>query len=350
MLRKYSILSEVDGRTLFSYNVENIDRFIADTDIPIGVGRKILAVRDRLVHDKSNPLLRFTSQEVSNFIKKTLNSKDKSVEKLIQEIVNRHIDGYVFYSYKDEKQFQHDFRDLKIKGLFFTKVILKRNADFTIQTEDENRCSISEKKIPTVASSQPIQEEQPGTKYVTDFIKYPVQEVISPPSENPHRQMVCTLLSLNEMQGNDNMSCQMRIIYGSWTNMNELEKKFVFFLICLDDEFTDKNQQNGLWKQINKNFDLWFELLSPEKGREAFTESRQCGVYLYNKKKTVQLSKQCKLAFVMDKDCASIMKFEIPIILVSKNIFQCQSKGLVTCLSRNPKNPEKLYFLSLIHI
>lgn len=344
MLRKYSILSEVDGRTLFSYNVENIDRFIADTDIPIGVGRKILAVRDRLVHDKSNPLLRFTSQEVSNFIKKTLNSKDKSVEKLIQEIVNRHIDGYVFYSYKDEKQFQHDFRDLKIKGLFFTKVILKRNADFTIQTEDENRCSISEKKIPTVASSQPIQEEQPGTKYVTDFIKYPVQEVISPPSENPHRQMVCTLLSLNEMQGNDNMSCQMRIIYGSWTNMNELEKKFVFFLICLDDEFTDKNQQNGLWKQINKNFDLWFELLSPEKGREAFTESRQCGVYLYNKKKTVQLSKQCKLAFVMDKDCASIMKFEIPIILVSKNIFQCQSKGLVTCLSRNPKNPEKLYF------
>lgn len=327
IFKKYdSILSELDGLTLYDYDVENIKSFIKDTGIPIGTGRKILAFRDKKFNGISNGLIKLTSQKISEFVKETINTKDENVEQLIKGIVEREIDGYVFYSYKDENQFQEDFNDLNLKGMVFRKIILRRNKVFQSAFPIAN----SEDKVTTVlASSQPNQKEHTGSQS-------------GPSAENSHRRQICNLLSLTEIPEGDHMACQVKIIYASWNNMNELEKKFLFILICQESEYKDKNQQNGLWKQISENFHLWLNLL-PEDEKESFSESGQNGVYIHNKKK-VQLSKPCHLAFVNDKKIESLLNFNVPIILVSKSIFRHQCNGFVTCSSGNRKNPEKLHF------
>ena len=92
IFKKYdSILSELDGLTLYDYDVENIKSFIKDTGFPIGTGRKILAFRDKKFNGISNGLIKLTSQEISDFVKETINTKDENVEQLIKGERNRWI-------------------------------------------------------------------------------------------------------------------------------------------------------------------------------------------------------------------------------------------------------------------
>uniref|UniRef100_A0A8W8L374 Uncharacterized protein n=1 Tax=Magallana gigas TaxID=29159 RepID=A0A8W8L374_MAGGI len=344
IFNKFCTLSELDGETLYSYNRDNVNAFKSETDIPVGIARKILAFRDKTYEGISNPLLGYTPEQISVFVKKSLCARDESIGRLCQNIVERHIDGFVFYNYTDEKEFQSDFHDLNIKGIYFRKVFLKRNAEFEILNQGGSPASPEDMLAPAHSlPSKPIQEEHSSCDSSFDFVRYPVQEAQSNKSDgNRYKEVLCSLLMLNKAQGLDYVPCQLKIIYGSWTNKNELEKKFVFFIVCREDEFTEKSYQQGLWKQINNNMHQWLDLLPLEK-RALFTETRQSGVYAFNRK-NVQLTKQCKLAFVMDKDCKSILEFDVPIILISKAIYQRGDSCFETKLSRHPKTPELFHF------
>lgn len=344
IFNKFCTLSELDGETLYSYNRGNVNAFKSETDIPVGIARKILAFRDKTYEGISNPLLGYTPEQISVFVQKSLCARDESIGRLCQNIVERHIDGFVFYNYTDEKEFQSDFHDLNIKGIYFRKVFLKRNAEFGILNQGGSPASPEDMLAPAHSlPSKPIQEEHSSCDSSFDFVRYPVQEAQSNKSDgNRYKEVLCSLLMLNKAQGLDCVPCQLKIIYGSWTNKNELEKKFVFFIVCREDEFTEKSYQQGLWKQINNNMHQWLDLLPLEK-RALFTETRQSGVYAFNRK-NVQLTKQCKLAFVMDKDCKSILEFDVPIILISKAIYQRGDSCFETKLSRHPKTPELFHF------
>ncbi|XP_062566125.1 sterile alpha motif domain-containing protein 9-like [Saccostrea cucullata] len=345
LLKEFSILSLLDGQTLFSYDKSCIDSFLLDTGLPVGLARKILGFRDKIYKGISNQLLNFTALQISEFLKGVFRFKDDSIDKLCQCAVDRHVDGHAFYSYEDEKQIQHDFQDLNLKGLYFKKIFLKRNETFKIGHDPvkspESTTSLSE-NVATGNSLQsiPIQEE-----HDSEVIDYPVQEAFSESSfENDYEYALCRLLQLNKLQRDDCEPCQLSILHGGWTNMNELEKNFIFFILSCEDECKEKQQQNGLWKQISKHMDQWLVHLPPMT-RDMFTESRQSGVYLYNRKKSVQLSNQCKLAFVMDKELATILKFKVAILLISKTLLQKPYVGgYVTRLSRNPKIPEHFQF------
>lgn len=101
----------MDGETLYSYNRDNVDAFKSETDIPVGIARKILAFRDKTYEGISNPLLGYTPEQISVFVQKSLCARDESIGRLCQNIVERHIDGFVFYNYTDEKEFQSDFHE-----------------------------------------------------------------------------------------------------------------------------------------------------------------------------------------------------------------------------------------------
>ncbi|XP_061184865.1 sterile alpha motif domain-containing protein 9-like [Saccostrea echinata] len=344
LLNEFSILSVLDGQTLFSYDISCIDSFLTDTELPVGLARKILGFRDKIYEGISNPLLNYSSLQISEFIKGIF-PLNESIDQLCQCAVDRHVDGYVFYSYKDEKQIQHDFQDLNLKGLYFKKIFLKRNEKFKIGQDPIKTPEFTTFLSENVATGssfpfKPIQEEHGG-----EVVDYPVQEAFSENSfDNDYEYALCRLLQLNKLQRDDCEPCQLSILHGGWTNMNELEKNFVFFIISCEDECREKQQQYGLWKQIGKHMGLWLDHLPP-RTRDMFTESRQSGVYLYNRKKSVQLSNQCKLAFVMDKDLATVLKFEVAILLISKTLLQIPCVGgYVTSLSRNPKKPEHFKF------
>lgn len=337
---KYGTLSALDGETLFSYRGDNIDAFMSDTDIPVGIARKILGIRDKKCEGISNRILEYNPEQIAKFIQTVLNAKNEEIERLCQGIIEKHIDGYVFYIYADEKQFQSDFSDLNIKGVYFKKAILKRNAEFGIRF---HAIPSGSEDMSTSAHFIPIQEEHSNVGTPFDSVHYPLQEDDSNQSDkNPYKEVLCSLLFLKKISERDCEPCQLRIIYGAWTNLNELEKKFVFFLLCREDEFIEKQQQSGLWKQINYKMLQWLELL-PQGKRILFSESRQCGLITFNRK-NIHMSKNCKVAFVMDKDCESILKFDVPLILISKNIFQSERNCFVSDLSRHPKAPERFYF------
>lgn len=193
--------------------------------------------------------------------------------------------------------------------------------------EDPTTLSISDKIATTMAASS-------NTDSSLLCITGSLNEEKMPTYEHPHLSLgqLCTLLSLEEMQ-----SCEINIIYGSWTNPKIIEKEFVFLLICLDDEFKEKRQRHKLWEHINKSLHQWVELLPQERRVQLPSEC------FGNKPGDLFFSKQCKLAFLKDKEFTAEFKSALPIILVSKNILKCQNNGFCSSLSRNSNNQSKFH-------
>lgn len=329
-LKNFSYLRNLDGDTLFSYNEDRIGEFTSDTNIPIGLARKILAFRDKKFEGKFNSLLKYTPEMIVAFLRKVLNVREESnenVEKLCDHIIKKHIDGFVFYIYNDYTQFQSDIADKEIVGMYFRKAIVKRNAEFQIQCpNDPTAHDLHPKQVPENISS---------IENASEFSEKANVKV--------HKEVLCMLLSLNEIQGSGCEPCQFRLLYGRWTNMNELEKLFAFFFVCREDEYTNTAQQNGLWKQIKNNMNQWLDLL-PQNKKELFKESKS-GVYIYQRQ-SLMLSEQCKTACIMDKPYKCFLESDAPtcILLISTNVLRSQNNRYVSKLSSNSKSPEEFHF------
>lgn len=317
LLKDYSTLTTLNGTLLFFYDETSANTFSSDARIPKGLARKILAFKDKKFEGLRNDLFNKTPKEIVKYVQTVLGTTDESIERLCGCIVERHIDGFVFYNYKDPKQFESDFADLNIPSLYFIKVILKRNEDFRSE---------------------------------------PIQYTVQPPRCNKslgdcYKEFLCSLLLLDDIQEGNYEQCKLMILYGASTNMNELEKKFVFFVVCREDDFTDNEAQKRLWVQIRRNTQEWLYLL-PYKKRKLFTKSEQLGIYTY-KGETIELSMQCKSAFVMEKSEEFISNFDIPILLISKRIFRDQNNCFVAGLAKNPTRerfcfsfkPSQTYFV-----
>lgn len=344
LFTSYPILSDLNGAFLFHSAENSANTFSSDTDIPIGLARKILAFMDkgRRFEGIDNDLFKKTPEETAKFVQTALGTKNKRIERLCECIVERHIDGFVFYNYMDEEQFKSDFVDLDIPMLYFKKVIFKRNMDFKI--ESQTISSITE-EMPTTAHhiSSTNKEDNAKLENKPDSIQNAMQSSDSIQSKGDHYQNIfCSLLLLYDKEESNCEPCQFKILYGAWTNMNELEKKFGFFLVCREDEYTESKQLTSLSKLIIKKTQQWLDLL-PEAKRNLFTKSKQCGIYSFNGKK-IQLSQQCKLAFVMEKKCEDIKKFDVHIFLISKNIFRNRRRCFVARLSKNFEAPERFHF------
>lgn len=208
-------------------------------------------------------------------------------------------------------------------------MIREKPTEFQKGNEDAKplTLSFSDKKATNViASSYSVKAEErdPGALCVSGSLGY---------SEYPYNIPLFPMLpGMKEVP-----LCQIKLIYGAWAKPSKFEKVFIFILICMGDEFTDNRQRHKLWNQIRKNFHQWVKLLPQKKEAQILSEftGNQHGDFL---------SSQCKLAFLKDKVLTSEMKSAVPIILVSKNILQCQSDGFYTYLTRNMKNQKKLYF------
>lgn len=307
LLKDYSTLTTLNGTLLFFYDETSANTFSSDARIPKGLARKILAFKDNKFEGLRNDLFNKTPEEIVKFVQTVLGTKDESIKRFCGCIVERHIDGFVFYNYEDAKQFESDFVDLDIPSLYFLKVILKRNEDF---------------------KSEPMQ--------------YTVQQPRCNKSQGDcYKEFLCSLLLLDDKQEGNYEPCKLMILYGASINKNELEKKFVFFVVCREDDFTDNEAQNRLWLQIRRNTQEWLYLL-PYKKRKLFTESEQLGIYTYKGEK-IELSMQCKSAFVMEKSEEFILNFDTPILLISERIFRDQSNCFVAGLAKHPTR-ERFYF------
>lgn len=332
VLEKYESLLELNGLTLFSYGGDDASAALAsESRVPMRIAIRILCIRDKIHEKKSNPLLQFTSEQISEFLKEIFVIRDRTYLKMLCEhIIKWNINGLIFYSYKDGKEFQSDFDDLAIDGIYFRKAIIMRNERFNMPT---NTCpSFSDEK-------KEVQKAVNLSESITCTAQHPVQEKFQDPSmeleANKAKKLLCPMLSLDDKR--DCKSCKpcvLKIIYGSWTNQNtEFEKKIAFFLLCEEDEFKKKPQQNNLWEEIihERNRLQWLDHLTEDQRKN------------FNGRNDIPKN-QGKLAYVMDKDLEFINGFDQGILLTTKNIFESNERCFVTNLSNNSSNPQQFIF------
>lgn len=319
VFERHDSLRELNGLTLFSYGGDDAaTAFASECRVPMRMAIKILCFRDKKSEKVSDPLIKWNSKQLSEFLEESFVDKESaSVKMLCEHIIKKDIDGLIFYHYKDEKQFESDFNDLDICGFYFKKAILTRNVKFNIPTT----CSYPLFCVESMGSEE---HHTKSVKPVTESIdeKCNVKSVVEKFKED-----LCLKLSIIEkMECKSYKSCNFNLIYRSWPHSsNEFKKKNLFFLIH-DDEFQENSKKNHLWREIISNQQQWPEPLSQEP-RETF------GVNNY----------QCKLSNLIDKTYG-LNSFNRTILLVTKNIFESRERCFLTNLSRSPGSPEKFYF------
>lgn len=331
VFEKYDNLYELNGRTLFSYRGDGARAaFTSETRVPMRIAIRILCIRERIHEKISSPLLKLTSEEISEFLKGIFaKSESTCVKMLCAQIIKWNIDGLIFYNYQDEKEFQYDFNDLDIDGIYFRKAIIMRNERFKIPSYTYTSFCDEKKEV-----QKPLNLSKSITIENNSKVQHPVQEECFNQLEaKKYKTLLCSMLSLHDIKECDFCKpCIFNIIYGSWKNHNnEFEKKFVFFLVCEEDEFKEKAQQKNLWKKIISNQHLWLNNLSLEQ-RNTFNG------------KSGMPKNQCKLAYVMEKDWESIRKFDCGILLTTKNIFGSKERCFVANLAKTSASPQQFYF------
>lgn len=334
VFEKYESLQELNGLTLFSYGGENAPTvFASESRVPMRIAIRILCIRDGIHEKRSNPLLKFTSEQISEFLNEIFVKRDRKCVKLLREhIIKWNIDGLIFYAYKDGKEFQSDFHDLDIDGIYFRKAIIMRNERFKVPTHtylpfcDEVQKALS-KSITKETRSM-------DNSISNSKLQHPVQEESSNELyANKYKKLLCPMLSLDESIVRKLCKpCMMYVIYGSLTNPNdEFEKKFAFFLVCEKDEFKEKAQQKILWEKINESIrSHGFDLLTQDQ-RNNLSGGNDMP------------KNQCNFLYVMEKSW-EVIKGLFGILLTTKNIFESKEKRFVTNLSNDPASPQRFYF------
>lgn len=340
VLEKYESLLELNGLTLFSYGGDDAPTAFAwESRVPMRIAIRILCMRDRIDEKISNPLLKFTSEQISEFLKEIFVKRDRTcVKMLCEHIIKWNIDGLIFYNYKDWKEFQSDFYDLDIDGIYFRKAIIMRNERFKIPTYPCPLFFDEKKRVQKAFSKSVTTETRSMNNSISNSkLQHPVQEECSNEMDaNKYKKLLCPMLSLDEnIECKSCKPCMMYVIYGSLTNPNdEFEKKFAFFLVCEKDEFTEKAQQKILWEKIihESNRSQWFDLLTQDQ-RNNFSGRNDMP------------KNQCNFLYVMENDWEVIKGyFDCDILLTTKNIFESKEKCFVTNLSNDPASPQPFYF------
>lgn len=315
VFERHECLLELNGLTLFSYGGNDAaTAFASESRVPMRMAIKILCLRDLKKEKEFNPLLELNSKQISEFLEGIFARERTKVKMLCEHIIERDIDGLIFYHYKDGKQFESDFDDLNIDGVYFRKAIIMRNYKFKIPST----CSYP------LLCDEKIEIEKALSKSLAPETQIMDKKIYDTSVVEKFKADLCLKLSIDEkMKSEGYKSCEFNIIYGSWPHSsNEFKKKNLFFLIH-DDEFQEKAKKNHLWREIISNQQQWPEPLSQEP-RE-------------------NVNYQCKLANLLDKTYG-LNSFNRTILLVTKNIFESRERCFLTNLSRSPGSPEKFYF------
>lgn len=320
VFERHDSLLELNGLTLFSYGGDDAaTAFASEARVPMRMAIKILCFRDKKCEKVSNSLIKWNSKQLSEFLEEIFVEKENANVKLLcEEIIKNDIDGLIFYHYKDAKQFESDFNELNIGGLYFKKAILTRNAKFNIPTT----CS-----YPLFCDDNMGFEEEPS-KSVQPETESMDKECNVKSVVEKFKKDLCLKLSLDEkMECESFKCCKFNLIYRSLSHpSNEFEKNNLFLLIH-EDEFQQNREKNSLWKEIIRNQQQWPYPLSQD-------PSETFGV------ENVLRKSQCKFANLLDKS----YELDRSILIVTRNVFESIEKCFQTDLSSKPGSPQKFYF------
>ncbi|CAC5362416.1 unnamed protein product [Mytilus coruscus] len=116
-----------DGEALFLYSDTGYRELESDLQIPIGLARKILLLRNYSEKYLKSRFQDWTTKTVGSFIRATVNISNEEIENICRLITEKYIDGIVFASYTNAKEMQNDIHERHEFGIIYRKVFARRD-------------------------------------------------------------------------------------------------------------------------------------------------------------------------------------------------------------------------------
>lgn len=124
---KFPMFKYFDGEALFLYRDTGYRELESDLQIPIGLARKILLLRNCSEINHKSRFQDWTTETVGGFIRETVNISDEDIDNICRLITERCIDGIVFASYSNSTEMQNDIHEGNEFGIIYRKVFARRD-------------------------------------------------------------------------------------------------------------------------------------------------------------------------------------------------------------------------------
>jgi hypothetical protein len=214
--------------------------------------------------------------------------------------------------------------DLQTKdnlGVIFKRIITNRDYRMKSKGTDANNPDLSTRDKSSMDASQPDKKQD---------IKSTKNSLMARKTEGMSKEWTlyirnCLLLIPCEMGTFENQelqNCKLSLIHNDWKKRNALEKKILFFVLSIEDEFQNDRARSSLWDQIRKNLQRWHEHFTPP-DKQLIEISAQKEDALILNKKTISLSKgNVKMRYLMEKTLEEVACADNVFLIISKNILQ----------------------------
>jgi len=257
----FSNFNYLDGQTLFAY--EDVYELSKDLQIPIGLSRKIFLHRqpnDKLTRLLQYDMAKWSVSQVQAFIRQSVTVESPDIEEICYNIQDKRIDGIVFLSYDAPKEMQLDLQTKDNLGVIFKRIITKRDCSMKSEETDSNSPDLS------TDVKSPMDASRAGEKQVHD-IKLTKNILMAKKAEGMSKEWTSYIRNvlllipyeMGTFENQELQNCKLNLIHSDWKNRNALEKKIIFFVLSMEDEFPDDRSRSSLWDLIRKNLQQWHD-------------------------------------------------------------------------------------------
>ena len=325
---------------LFAYKCD-VKKLVEHTDIPLGVARKIIFLRDN--PDCQSAMLGWNVKRVADFIEVHVQGQNLS------KLCEKQIDGPAFLSYINEDEIKHDFG---VKTLIAFRIMVERN-DFLDGERAALSKNVNQRTDETTEHEHKHGRPQPEnendelvvedttegeTASTMDSVEtgHSVDGAMSVllKKENPFTAHILFLQNILHLQPvvatthtNQLRKCDLRVIYHKRKDLNKLEEQFVFLILCKPEfcrGISAKGAYTKLWKMIKDNIsENWLELL-PDDARNKFVSEDDSDIILYDYKTISFGDETAKLSSLTEfsNTVRRLDTFSTHVLLVDKQLLQ----------------------------
>lgn len=344
----------LDGKTLFAYLDFGVHELKSDLKIPFGVGRKILLYLRNNKHVEQllqYEMAKWNVDDVQKFVREAVSVQNADVDEICTLIKEEEIDGIVFLSYNNSKEFQIDLNRPDKFGVICKRVIARRDEQvenikrslpvptvFQLSSDDQYKKIAFKDEKETSTISKHLEDQTSGQEDSCEIGK-------------EWDSFIRNILHLKTCDYHSNLkACNLKIIHSDWKNRNQLEKKALFLLLtdeCESADNYDERLSAPLWGRIRKNIQTWHKHFR-KSDKELFEIAQKEDTLLFSKKPISLSMNKAKLRYLAEKKIEELAESENVFLLISKNVFaksiNCYSAVLEKPIPKKGGKPQPFLF------
>ena len=331
IIQKYGGLGYLDGETIFNdYSPNDWTKFASDTGVPIGLAGKILMLRNKSKDEFTSEMAMWNSNKLNEYIEKFFTNipNKEMIISLTAAIAEKMIDGLVFINYENAEDMALDFKDVEsLEKIVFIRLLKDREKKYgKCDKKDQKEIRKPDKTQNTPLKSETPSPPRTGTSSIDEYCQFIEKHI--------------HLKHLGDVD-EEVPRCKLKLIDTSWTKCDQFQKKFLFFVLCEESEYTTQNEERSLWKHVRKNTQEWVDICS-ENDKDLQSYQQKLAVSIGSKDISL-LESTLSWKYLMEKELNDIKRFHHCILLISKQL-NIEDNSYKTVLNASKKKPVFFHF------